>query len=72
MRLRKWDMNTSRCLMLTTSLEECALNKGVLQEIDFVQIYSFRRNENLCFVLIKVCDRQGCRDGAFGSRSNAN
>ncbi|KAJ6422194.1 hypothetical protein OIU84_027190 [Salix udensis] len=69
MRLRKWDMNTSSCLMLTTSWKS-VLNKGVLQENDFVQIYSFRRNENLCFVLIKVCDGQGCRDGAFGSRSN--
>ncbi|KAJ6297250.1 hypothetical protein OIU78_022892 [Salix suchowensis] len=69
MRLRKWDMNTSSCLMLTSSWKS-VLNKGVLQENDFVQIYSFRRNENLCFVLIKVCDGQGCRDGAFGSRSN--
>ncbi|KAF9661559.1 hypothetical protein SADUNF_Sadunf19G0081300 [Salix dunnii] len=67
MRLRKWDMKTSSCLMLTTSWKS-VLNKGVLQKNDFVQIYSFRRNENLCFVLIKVCDGQGCRDGAFGNR----
>ncbi|KAL9345107.1 hypothetical protein Peur_062782 [Populus x canadensis] len=71
LRLRKWNMNTSSCYVLNTSWNS-VLNKGVLKENDFVQIYSFRRNENLCFVLIKISDGQGCRDGAFGNRSNAN
>ncbi|KAF9670562.1 hypothetical protein SADUNF_Sadunf13G0081900 [Salix dunnii] len=41
MRLRKWDMKNSSPFILFS-------NKKVLKESDIVQIYSFKRNENLC------------------------
>ncbi|CAK7327833.1 unnamed protein product [Dovyalis caffra] len=70
MRLRKWDWNMKKsCSYMLTSWKN-VLNKRVLRTNDVVQIYSFRRNENLCFALIKVSDGQGCRDGAFGSSSS--
>ncbi|CAK7341549.1 unnamed protein product [Dovyalis caffra] len=68
LRLKQWDMNTSSSYALRSGWKDVVgRNVGVLQKNDYVQIYSFRRKEELWLVLIKESDHEeGRRDGVFG------
>jgi hypothetical protein len=71
LRLKQWNMKNSSSYALRSSWNDVMVrNVGALHQDDYVQIYSFRRNEELWFVLIKESDHEeGRTDGVFGRTS---
>ncbi|KAL9383127.1 hypothetical protein Peur_023450 [Populus x canadensis] len=57
MRLRRWQMNNTVSYVLTSNWNDVLdRNAGALKVDDIVQVYSFRRDQKLCLVLVKVMD----------------
>jgi hypothetical protein len=57
MRLRRWQMNNTVSYVLTSNWNDVLdRNAGALKLDDIVQVYSFRRDQKLCLVLVKVMD----------------
>ena len=73
LRLKQWNMKNSSSYALRSSWNDVLVrNVGALHQDDYVQIYSFRRNGELWFVLIKESDHEeGRKDGVFGRTSSA-
>ncbi|KAJ6371880.1 hypothetical protein OIU77_002240 [Salix suchowensis] len=71
LRLKQWDMANTSCYALRSSWNAVVVrNVAVLRRNDYVQIYSFRRNEELWLVLVKDSDHEeGRTDGVFGRRT---
>ncbi|KAG5226513.1 B3 domain-containing protein [Salix suchowensis] len=71
LRLKQWNMANTSCYTLRSSWNAVVVrNVGVLRRNDYVQIYSFRRNEELWLVLVKDSDHEeGRTDGVFGRRT---
>ncbi|KAG6755448.1 hypothetical protein POTOM_041274 [Populus tomentosa] len=57
MRLRRWQMNSTVSYVLTSNWNDVLdRNAGALKVDDIVQVYSFRRDQKLWLVLLKVMD----------------
>nr|TKR75045.1 hypothetical protein D5086_0000288890 [Populus alba] len=68
LRLKQWNMKNSSSYALRSSWNDVMVrNVGALHQDDYAQIYSFRRNGELWFVLVKESDHEeGRKDGVFG------
>ncbi|KAJ6293257.1 hypothetical protein OIU77_008758 [Salix suchowensis] len=59
MKLRRWQMKNTASYVLTSSWNDVLdRNAGALKVDDIVQVYSFRRDQKLWLVLIKVMDAE--------------
>ncbi|KAL9379512.1 hypothetical protein Peur_027994 [Populus x canadensis] len=74
LRLKQWNMGKNSYYALRSGWKDVMLrNVGVLQQNDYVQIYSFRRNKELWFVLFKESDHlQGRTNGVFEGLMHAS
>jgi len=74
LRLKQWNMGKNSYYALRSGWKDVMLrNVGVLQQNDYVQIYSFRRNKELWFVVFKESDHlQGRTNGVLEGLMHAS